>query len=108
MAINDKTMHPAIKRLSFTIQIMLIFLILIAVIEYFIIYKQIVDTKANFRLIELPIAVPRNYIRLQKNSRSMILMSQGILKNYAFMRRERSLQARSMLNLVPPLISYTR
>ena len=52
MAINDKTMHPAIKRLSFKIQIMLIFLILIAVIEYFIIYKQIFDTKANFRLIE--------------------------------------------------------
>lgn len=39
MAINDKTMPPAIKRLSTTAQIMLIFLIVIAIIEYAIIYK---------------------------------------------------------------------
>ncbi len=52
IAINDKTMPPAIKRLSTTAQIMLIFLIVIAVIEYAIIYKQISDTKANFLLIE--------------------------------------------------------
>ncbi len=48
MAINDKTMPPAIKRLSTTAQIMLIFLIAIAIIEYAIIYKQFADTKANF------------------------------------------------------------
>jgi NADH:ubiquinone oxidoreductase subunit K len=40
MAINDKTMPPAIKRLSFTAQIMLLFLIAIATAEYAILYKQ--------------------------------------------------------------------
>lgn len=45
---------------------MLIFLILIVIIEYVIIYKQIADTKDNFHLMEKPIAVPQNYIRLPK------------------------------------------
>jgi hypothetical protein len=38
MAINDKTMPPAIKRLSTTAQIILLFLIALAVAEYAIIY----------------------------------------------------------------------
>jgi len=39
MAINDKTMPSAIKRLSTTAQIILLFLIAIAIAEYAIIYK---------------------------------------------------------------------
>jgi len=38
MAINDKTMPPAIKRLSITAQIILLFLIGIAIAEYAILY----------------------------------------------------------------------
>ena len=34
IAINDKTMPPAIKRLSITAQIILLFLIAIAIAEY--------------------------------------------------------------------------
>jgi len=39
MAINDKTMPPAIKRLSTTAQVMILFLIAIAISEYAIIYQ---------------------------------------------------------------------
>ena len=51
MAINDKTMPPAIKRLSTTAQIILACLVAIAISEYAIIYQQVSDTKANFTLI---------------------------------------------------------
>eukprot|EP00347_Sterkiella_histriomuscorum_P000937 403373955 len=83
LAINDKTMPSSIKRLSTSAQIILLFLIAISIAEYAIIFKQFQDTKANFLLIE------KSYMRtaeLQKvvyNARSMILMNQGILTNYA-------------------------
>jgi hypothetical protein len=51
MAINDKTMPPAIKRLSTLAQVVLGCLIAIAITEYAIIYKQYSDTKQNFLLI---------------------------------------------------------
>lgn len=52
MAINDKTMPPAIKRLSTAAQILMLCLVAIAIIEYAIIYKQFSDIKQNFMLIE--------------------------------------------------------
>lgn len=39
MAINDKTMPPAIKRLSRVAQFIILFLIALAISEYAIIYK---------------------------------------------------------------------
>ena len=83
MAINDKTMPPAIKRLSSTAQIMLVFLIAIAIIEYAIIFKQFSDTKANFLLIEKAYGRTAELQKVVYNARSMILMSQGYLKNFA-------------------------
>ena len=52
MAINDKTMPPAIKRLSSAAQILVLCMIAIAIIEYAIIYKQFSDIKSNFTLVQ--------------------------------------------------------
>ena len=52
MAINDKTMPPAIKRLSTMAQVIILCLIAIAISEYAVIYSQISDTKQNFILIQ--------------------------------------------------------
>lgn len=83
MAINDKTMPPAIKRLSSMAQIIILCLIAIAIIEYSIIYKQFSDTKSNFLLIEKAYGRTAELQKVVYNARSMILMSQGLLKNYA-------------------------
>lgn len=52
MAINDKNMPPAIKRLSQTAQIILLGLIIIAIIEYAVMYSQYKDISSNFSLIQ--------------------------------------------------------
>ncbi len=54
---------------------MLIFLIVIAIVEYAVIYKQISDTKANFLLIEKAYARTAELQKVAYNARSMILMS---------------------------------
>lgn len=82
MAINDKTMPPAIKRLSTIAQVMLLCLVAIAISEYAIIYKQIADTKSNFLLIEKAYLRTAELQKVVYNARSMILMSQGMLTNY--------------------------
>ena len=75
MAINDKTMPPAIKRLSTIAQVMLLCLVAIAISEYAIIYKQIADTKSNFLLIEKAYLRTAELQKVVYNARSMILMS---------------------------------
>lgn len=52
MAINDKTMPSAIKRLSTFAQVVILFLIAIAIAEYAIIFSLYQDTKTNFSLIQ--------------------------------------------------------
>jgi hypothetical protein len=52
MAVNDKTMPPAIKRLNRMALLILLILIALAISEYAIIYTWLNDTKTNFSLIE--------------------------------------------------------
>jgi hypothetical protein len=52
MAINDKNMPPPIKRLSQTAQVIIIGLIIIAIIEYAVMYSQYQDVTSNFKLIQ--------------------------------------------------------
>lgn len=51
MAINDRTMPTAIKRLSRTAQLIILFLITLAIAEYAIVFQQYQNTKTNFTLI---------------------------------------------------------
>jgi hypothetical protein len=48
MALTDKTMPPAIKRLSRAANLLLICLITIAVIDYSTVFKQLKDTITNY------------------------------------------------------------
>jgi hypothetical protein len=52
MAINDKTMPPAIRKLSSMAQVILCILMVIAIVEYAVIYQQFSDTKANFNIMQ--------------------------------------------------------
>lgn len=83
MAINDKTMPPAIKKLSTFAQIILLCLVAIAITEYAVMYKQVADTKANFILIEKSQQRTAELQKVAYNARSMIYMAQNILTNYA-------------------------
>jgi len=51
MALTDKTMPPAIKRLSRAANILLICLITIAVVDYSTVFKQLKDTITNYKVI---------------------------------------------------------
>jgi hypothetical protein len=81
MAINDKTMPPAIRRLSTGGQIIVLILIIIAIIEYAIIYQQFSDLKANFTLIEKSFLRNAEIAKVAYNSRTLILMAEGYLTN---------------------------
>lgn len=52
LAINDKTMPPAISRLSTAAQVLVLCLVSIAIIEYAVIFAHFSDLKNNFLLIE--------------------------------------------------------
>ena len=75
MAINDKTMPPAIKRLSTMAQIIIACLIAIAISEYAIIYKQFSDTKQNFLLIQQSQLRTAEIQKVAYNARTMILLN---------------------------------
>jgi hypothetical protein len=48
MAINDRAMPSSIKRLSRTVNLVLLCLLALAISDYSIVYKQIKDTVNNF------------------------------------------------------------
>jgi hypothetical protein len=75
MAINDKTMPPAIKRLSTSAQIILLFLIAIAITDYALGYSWFSEIKSNFLLIEKSYLRSAEIQKVSYNARSMILMS---------------------------------
>jgi hypothetical protein len=75
MAINDKTMPPAIKRLSRTAQVIVSFLITIAIAEYAIVFKQFTETKTNFTLISDSYERTAEILKVVFNTRSLILLN---------------------------------
>jgi hypothetical protein len=75
MAINDKTMPPAIKRLSRTAQIIISFLIALAIAEYALVYKQFSETKTNFTLIEKSYERTAEIQKVVFNARTLILIN---------------------------------
>lgn len=52
MALTDKTMPPAIKRLSRISDVLLIGLIALAIIDYSTVFQQLKDTIINYEVIE--------------------------------------------------------
>lgn len=82
MAINDRTMPPAIKRLSRTAQIIISFLIALAIAEYSMVYKQFRDTKTNFTLIEKSYERTAEIQKVVYNARTLTLINQKILTYY--------------------------
>ena len=83
MAINDKTMPPAIKRLSTTAQVILACLIAIAISEYAVMYQQYSDTKDNFSLIQQAYLRTAELQKVAYNARTMILLSVNATTDYA-------------------------
>lgn len=75
MAINDRTMPPAIKRLSRTAQIIISFLIALAIAEYALVYKQFTETKTNFILIEKSFERTAEIQKVVYNARTLILIN---------------------------------
>lgn len=75
MAISDKTMPPAVKKLSTAAQVLLLCLVAIAIVEYAIIYKQFSDIKSNFLMIDRSYKRTAEIQKVVYNARSMILMS---------------------------------
>jgi hypothetical protein len=82
MALTDKTMPPAIKRLNRAANVLIIAIIALALIDYSTIFKQFKDTITNYEVIE---SSQRRIAEIQKvayNVRTMILLNQGALTNY--------------------------
>lgn len=52
MALKDKTMPPAIKRLNRIANIFILALIALAIIDYSSVYRQFKDTITNYKVIE--------------------------------------------------------
>ena len=82
MAINDRTMPPAINRLSRTAQLILLILIALATAEYSIIYKQLGNIKTNFSLIERTYLRSSELLKVTYNVRTMTLLNKGTMTSY--------------------------
>jgi len=82
MAINDKSVPPAIQRLSRIANIVLLALIAIAIVDYSIHYKQLKDTIENFKVIENAYTRLSEVNKVCYNVRTMIMLNQNILTNY--------------------------
>ena len=83
MALTDKRMSPAVKRLNRAANILFLTIITLAIIDYSTVFKQVKDTITNYKVIE---SSQRRVAEIQKvayNVRTMILLNQGILTNYA-------------------------
>ena len=82
MALSDQAMPPSIIRLNRVTNILIIFLIVLAIVDYSSVYKQLQDTITNYEVIE---SSQRQISEIQKvayNVRTLILLNQGSLTNY--------------------------
>jgi len=82
MALTDKTMPPAIKRLSRAANLLLICLITIAVIDYSTVFKQLKDTITNYQVISKQTIRMSELLKVGYNVRSLVLLNQDVLTNY--------------------------
>ncbi len=82
MALTDKTMPPAIKRLSRAANLLLICLITIAVIDYSTVFKQLKDTITNYQVISKQMIRISELLKVGYNVRSLVLLNQDVLTNY--------------------------
>lgn len=82
MALTDKTMPPAIKRLSRAANIILICLISIAVIDYSTVFKQLKDTITNYKVLQSQMNRISELLKVGYNVRSMVTLNENILTNY--------------------------
>ena len=79
MAINDKAVPPAIKRLSRIANVILLCLLTLAIVDYSIHFTQVKDTISNFKVIE---NAQKRTAEIQKvcyNVRSMIMLNLNVL-----------------------------
>lgn len=79
MAINDKSVPPAIKRLSRIANILLLCLLALAIVDYSMHYAQLKDTISNYQVIDYSYTRISEIQKVCYNVRSMIMINQGIM-----------------------------
>ena len=77
MAINDKSVPLAIKRLRMTTNFVLLCLLSLAIAEFSIISQQFNDINDNFNLIQQSYARISEVQRIAYDIRSLILIEEG-------------------------------
>ena len=82
MAINDKSVPPAIKRLSRIAGLLLLCLITIATLEYSIAFKLLKTTITNFDVINNSQLRISEIQKVCFNVRSLIMLNKGVLTNF--------------------------
>ena len=82
MAINDKSVPPAIQRLSRIAGLLLLCLITIATLEYSIAFKLLKTTITNFDVINNSQLRISEIQKVCFNVRSLIMLNKGVLTNF--------------------------
>lgn len=82
MAINDKSVPPAIKRLSRIANVLLLALLALAIADYSIHYTQLKDTMVNYDVIGNSYKRIAEIQKVSYNVRSMIMLNEKIMTNY--------------------------
>ena len=82
MAINDKSVPPAIQRLSRIAGLLLLCLITIATVEYSIAFKLLKTTITNFDVINNSQLRISEIQKVCFNVRSLIMLNKGVLTNF--------------------------
>ncbi len=82
MAINDKSVPMAIKRLKWTANFVLLSLLAVAIVEFTIVRSQFRDINDNFNLVVLANKRNTELQKLVYNVRALSFISQKKLINY--------------------------
>jgi len=82
MAINDKSVPKAIRNLSYTMNMVIVCLLALAISEFTIISNQFNAINENFNLIEQSFLLISEFQRIAFDVRTLILINEEILVNY--------------------------
>ena len=82
MAINDKTVPPSIKRLSYVANVVLLSLIGMAIAEYVLTYDMFANIRTNFEMIEASYKRTAEIQKVAYNVRTMTFMKESLLTRY--------------------------
>ena len=77
MAINDKSTPPAIRNLRWTMNLVMMCLLALAVSEFIVINSQFNDINENFNLIEKSYARISEVQHIAYNVRTLIMINEG-------------------------------